>query len=107
MLAKTWVESVRCRPPAVPPSTLPTLFQEQIQQTLLGIALNQAGAKLRKHGVIKPRVCQLQAECVFPSQSITHGVSGLAIGQAFQKLEEHHQRHPPRSPHRGEQEWET
>jgi hypothetical protein len=90
ILASTWVESVRCRPRAVPPSTLPAPLQEQIQQTLFGIALDQTWAKFGKDGMVKARIGQLQAERVFPRQPITHGESLLAIRQPFHKLEHCH-----------------
>ena len=97
ILAKTWVESVRCRPWAVPPAPLPTALQEQIQQTLFSMALDQAGAKFGEHAMIKSRIAKVQTESVFPGQPITHGESLLAIGQAFHKLEQRDQRQAPRS----------
>jgi hypothetical protein len=46
--------------------------------------------------VIKPGIGYFQAEGIFPGQTITHGISGLAIGQTFQKLKDGHQCQPPR-----------
>jgi hypothetical protein len=46
--------------------------------------------------VVKSGIGDFQAEGVFPRQSITHSIGGLTIGQAFQKLEDRHQRQPPR-----------
>jgi hypothetical protein len=47
--------------------------------------------------MVKAGIAKVQAEGVFPSQSITHGGSLLAIRQAFHKLEQRHQRQAPRS----------
>jgi hypothetical protein len=79
------------------PSTLPAPLQEQIQQTLFGMALNETGAKLGEYRMVKPWVSQFQAEGVFPSQPIANGVSGLAIRQAFHKLQHRDQCQAPRS----------
>jgi hypothetical protein len=38
--------------------------------------------------MVKARIGQFQAEGVFPSQPITHGISRLPIGQPFHKLEQ-------------------
>jgi len=46
--------------------------------------------------MIKARIAEVQAEGVFPSQTITHRVSSLAIRQPFHKLEHRHQRQAPR-----------
>ncbi len=46
--------------------------------------------------MVKPRIGQLQAEGVFPSQSIAHGLGSLAIRQVFHTLEHRHQRQAPR-----------
>jgi hypothetical protein len=64
---------------------------------VFGISLDQAGAKLGEDGMVKAGIAKVQAEGVFPSQSITHGGSLLAIRQAFHKLEHRHQRQAPRS----------
>jgi hypothetical protein len=45
--------------------------------------------------VIKTDVSQLQAERIFPSQPIAHGVCRLPIGQVFHELEHRHQRQAP------------
>jgi hypothetical protein len=45
--------------------------------------------------VIKARVRQFQAERIFPSQPIAHGVSSLPIRQVFHELEHRHQRQAP------------
>src|SRR5437764_7691225 len=47
--------------------------------------------------MVKAGIAKVQAEGIFPSQSITHGGSLLAIRQAFHKLEQRHQRQAPRS----------
>jgi hypothetical protein len=46
--------------------------------------------------MVKARIAEFQTECVFPSQPITHGISGLAIRQVFHELEHRHQRQAPR-----------
>lgn len=46
--------------------------------------------------MVEARIGQLQAERVFPSESITHRRSLLAIGQTFQELEDGDQCQPPR-----------
>jgi len=45
--------------------------------------------------MVKARIGQLQAERIFPSQSITYCVSSLAVCQAFHKLEHRNQRQAP------------
>jgi hypothetical protein len=79
------------------PATLPTSLQEQIQQTLFRIALDEACAKFGEHAMIKARIAKVQTQGVFPGQPITHGISSLAIGQAFHKLEQRDQHQAPRS----------
>ena len=79
------------------PSPLPAQLQEQIQQTLLSMALDQAGAKLGEDGMVKAGIAEVQTEGVFPGQPITHGISRLTIRQAFHKLEQRDQRQAPRS----------
>jgi hypothetical protein len=78
------------------PPTHPTPLQEQIQQTLFSISLDQPRPKLREDGMVKARIGQLQTECVFPCEAITHRVSRLPIGQAFHKLKHGHQCQAPR-----------
>src|SRR5712692_5429172 len=46
--------------------------------------------------MVKAGIAEFQAEGVFPSQSITHGISGLAIRQAFHKLGQRDQCQAPR-----------
>lgn len=45
--------------------------------------------------MVKAGIGQLQAARVFPSESITYRLSGLAIGQAFEKLEDGDQGESP------------
>jgi len=46
--------------------------------------------------MVKPRIAEFQAEGVFPSQPIAHGIGGLAIRQAFHTLKHRHQCQAPR-----------
>jgi hypothetical protein len=59
------------------------------------MALDQVGAKLAEHAMIKSGIAQFQAEGVFPSQPVTHRLSRLPIGQAFHKLKHRHQCEAP------------
>src|SRR6266700_454325 len=77
------------------PSTLPAPLQEQIQQTLFGIASHQPRPKFGEHRMIKAGVNQFQAECIFPSEPIAYGVSSLAICQVLHKLKYCHKRQAP------------
>jgi hypothetical protein len=47
--------------------------------------------------MVKAGVSELQAEDVLPIQAAADGIGGLAIGEVFQKLQDDHQRQPPRS----------
>src|SRR5215472_1848789 len=82
-------------PTGFEPPLFPTPLQQQIQQTLFGPALDQACAKFRQNAMVKAGIGQLQAKRVFPSEPITYRISSLAIGQAFQKLEDRDQSQPP------------
>jgi len=86
---------VRCRPPAIQPPTFSAALQEQIQQTLPSISRNQTRAKFGKHGMVKAKIGQFQAERVLPSQPITHGQSLLPIRQPFHELKHRHQCQTP------------
>ena len=70
ILASTWVEQVALPPSGFEPPTFPAALQEQIQQTLFSISRNQTRAKFGKHGMVKAKIGQFQAERVLPSQPI-------------------------------------
>jgi hypothetical protein len=78
------------------PPSLPTPLQKQIQRALFSLALDQTSTKLRENRMIKASIAEFQAEGILPRQSISYSVSGLAIGQAFHKLKDGHQRQAPR-----------
>jgi hypothetical protein len=87
---------VRALPPTgFEPALFPTPLQQQIQQTLFGLALDQACAKFSQDAMVKAGIGQLQAKRVFPSEPLTYRISSLAIGQAFEKLEDGDQCQPP------------
>ena len=92
--ARTWVESVRCRPRSrIRPSSLASV-QEGVQEPLFGLAVDQAGAELAEHGVIEAGIGQFQAQGVLPVDAAADGVGGLAIGEALDVLEDGGQGQP-------------
>src|SRR5436309_7722148 len=78
------------------PSPLAAPLQELIQQTLFGIALDQARAELGEHAMVKAGVSQFQAEKILHFQAAAYGICGLTISEIVQKLDDGHQCEPPR-----------
>src|SRR6266480_5316660 len=57
-----------------------TLFEERqhgIQQHLFGSPLNQAFAKVREQGKVKPWIGQFQPQCILPIDAPSHRISRL------------------------------
>ena len=84
--ARTWVESVRCRPVA-DQSEFTASVQEGVEELQFGLAVDQAGAELAEHGVVEAGIGKFQGEGVLPVDPPADGVGGLAVGEAFDVLE--------------------
>jgi hypothetical protein len=74
----------------------PQALQQPLQQLLRRIIVDQPGAELAQHRGVKPRVGQLQVQRVLPVDPAADRVGGLAVRQAFDKLQHQHQRQPRR-----------
>jgi hypothetical protein len=66
----------------------PASVQERVEELLFGLTEDQAGAELAEHGVVEAGIGQFQTEGVLPVDAITDGVGGLAVGEAFNVLED-------------------
>jgi hypothetical protein len=75
-------------------SAFPASFQGGVEELLFGLAVDQAGAVLAEHGVVKAGIGQFQAQGVLPVDSTTDGISGLAIGESLDVLEDGGQSEP-------------
>ncbi len=62
--------------------------QQAIERSQLLLSGQQAIAEFAQHREMKAGVGQLQREGVFPINRPAHGIGSLAVGQAFQKLED-------------------
>ena len=69
--------------------------EEGVKQQAFGLSGDEPGPELTQHGVVEARIGQLQAQGIFPVNAAAHGVSRLAVGQAFGKLQDCRQRQAP------------
>ena len=88
MAPTTWVESVRCRPRALSSPCVLCQRQQGIQEQGLRLPSDQPGAELAQDGMVEAGIGQLQAQDVFPINAATDRIRGLAIGEAFGKLQD-------------------
>jgi hypothetical protein len=70
-------------------------LQHAVEQKLLGVASEQAGAELAQDGEIEAGVGQLQTERILPVDSRPHGFGRLAVGEVLEELHHGDQRQPP------------
>jgi hypothetical protein len=107
MAARTWVESVRCLPRALPPTTLTAQGEQLIEQASFGSMSEQTTAKFGKHREIKAGIGQVQAEDILPVNAGAHGESLLSVCQSLPILHDGNQGKTPRRfgwlPTRGKQ----
>lgn len=68
------------------PTTLATAVQDSIQKPLFGRTSDQASAELTQNGVVETRVCQFQAEGVFPVDAAAEGVGRLPVRMVLDEL---------------------
>ena len=86
--------SVRWRPRALQ-STLAGGIQHALKQALGGFVLEQAGAELAQHAVIKTSVGELEGEQVFPVDPTADRLGCLTVAQPLAELHERNQREAP------------
>src|SRR6266536_1352436 len=91
MAPNTCVESVRCFPRAVPPSTRERQIKERLQNQLVRFSFQQTLAKFTQDGRVKARVGELKTEQILPVQSPTNGFCRLLIRKPLGKLHQTHQ----------------
>jgi hypothetical protein len=94
-------------PPDLEQPTVTGAVDQQVEQSSLGPAEQQAGAEFAEDGVIEARIGQLQGQRVLPVDPPTHGVGRRTVGQVLGELENGGQGQTPRRfgrvPPRGEQ----
>jgi len=85
--ASTCVESVTLFSSLLQQSEHLGAFQQGVKQDQLQLAFNQASAKLAQHRVVEASVGQFQTERILPVNPAPHRIRGLAVRQAFHKLQ--------------------
>lgn len=82
MTPKTWVESVRCFPRAVPPALLAGKIKKGLQNGRFRFSFKQTVTKLAEDGCIESWIGEIEAEQVFQIQTPSNGL----CRQAFRKV---------------------
>ena len=59
---------------------------------MLGLPGDQPGAELAQDGMVEAGIGEFQPQDIFPINAAADGIRGLAIGEAFGKLEDCGQR---------------
>jgi hypothetical protein len=72
-----------------------TAIQQLIQQQSLSTTGEQAGAELAEHGVVEPRVGQLETKQILPIDPAADRVGGPAVGEILPELNDGDQGQPP------------
>ena len=70
----------------------PRQRQQGIEEELLRLPGDEPGAELAQDGMVEARIGQFQSQDIFPINAAADGIRGLAIGEAFGKLEDRGQR---------------
>ena len=65
-------------------------FQHQAQQPVGPALQREAGAELRQGGEVEARVVQLEAERVFPGDTVRDGLGSLTVGEVVPELQDGH-----------------
>ena len=86
--------SVRWRPRALS-GPLAGGIQHALKQALGGFVLEQAGAELAQHAMIKTGVGELEGEQVFPVDPTADRLGCLTVAQPLAELHERNQREAP------------
>ena len=81
--ASTWVDSVRCFPPSLPPAPLLAPLQKPIQQQRLRPLIHQTQASFGQQREVKAGIGQFSSQAVFPINARTLRISGLSICQTL------------------------
>jgi hypothetical protein len=63
-----------------------TAIQQPLQQQFLSTTSDQAGVELAQHGVVEPRVGQLETEQILPIDAGADCVGGPAVGEVLSGL---------------------
>ena len=71
-------------------------LEHGVQQQVLRLAGDKAGAELGQHAEVEPGIGELKPECVLPVDPGTHGVGGLPIAEMLEELEDRDQGQAPR-----------
>ena len=71
-------------------------LQHLVQQQELRLPSHQPRRKLGQDAEVEPWVSQLQSKGILPIDPPAHSVSGLAVAQVLEKLEDCDQRQSPR-----------
>src|SRR5262245_55953602 len=70
----------------------PCQRQQGIEEELLRLASDEAGAELAEDGMVEAWVGQFETQDIFPINTAADRIGRLAIGQPFRKLEDRGQR---------------
>jgi hypothetical protein len=71
-------------------------LEHPVQQEVLGLAGNKAGAEFGEHVEVEPRIGKLKPERVLPIDPRAHGIGRLSIAEMLKKLEDCDQGQSPR-----------
>src|SRR5260370_19837528 len=84
---------------------VPLLFaglQQRVQESMLGRACHQPGAKRAEHREVEAGVDQFEPQRILPVNAAPYRLGRLPIREPFGKLHDRHQRQPP-----GRFDWPT
>ena len=94
-------------PPGLEQPAVAGALHQQVEQSSLSPADQQAGAEFAEDGVIEARIGQLQGQRVLPVDAAAHRIGRRTVGQVLGELENRGQGQTPRGfgrlPPRGEQ----
>jgi hypothetical protein len=78
------------------PPVLAAHVQNGVQQEILCCMVKQALTKVHQNAGVKALIFQRPGQGIFPIQPSPHHLSGLAVGEVFQCLQDGDQRQSPR-----------
>ena len=76
-------------------TALSEALQHAIEEERLGVALHETAPELAQHRVVESGIGQLQRERILPIDARTDRVSGLAVREILQELEDRDQSQTP------------
>src|ERR1700712_1191789 len=85
--ASTWVESVRCRPPALTTPSSASRASSRSRTLSSSPRVDKPLSEPSQHRMIESRISEFQAQGVLPVDPTPYGVSSLPIGQILGELQ--------------------